>query len=126
MEEVATASPHENERDQILARVDALETVRVADALAVGARLAGIEATVEALGEVQPIGHTSVADSTGCIAFLPTVRGYRFVELTGPPPEVGSSLELADGEFVVVGRGRSPLPHDGRPCAYLEHAHGED
>ena len=93
--------------------------------VAVEMRLAGIEATVEALGQPEPIGLSSTADATGCVAFLPTVSGYRVVELPGPPPEVGSLLELAEGEFVVVGRGHSPLPRDDRPCAYLERAGGE-
>lgn len=65
-----------------------------------------------------------VSDAEGCVAFAPTAAGYRLVELPGKPPEVGSSIELegCDGALVVTRYGRSPLPLDNRPCAYLDRA----
>ena len=62
-----------------------------------------------------------VADVEGCVAFAPTTTGYRLVELPGRPPEIGSTVELdgCDGPLVVTRYGRSPLPFDSRPCAYL-------
>ena len=114
LEEIAASAPPVDERDEIRARLAALEAVRVADALALGARLSAIEEIVES--RELP---SSSAEATGCVAFLPIAGGYRVVELSGPLPEIGSSLELADGVFVVSGRGRSPLPLDERPCAYL-------
>ena len=65
-----------------------------------------------------------VSEADGCVAFAPTPSGYRLVELPGTPPEVGATLELecSDGPLVVTRYGRSPLPLDGRPCAYLDRA----
>lgn len=65
-----------------------------------------------------------LADAEGCVAFAPTASGYRLVELPGAPPELGATLELecSDGPLVVTRYGRSPLPLDGRPCAYLDRA----
>ena len=65
-----------------------------------------------------------VSEEEGCVAFAPTPEGYRLIEIPGPPPEIGSSVELdgCDGRLVVTRYGRSPLPLDGRPCAYLDRA----
>ncbi len=65
-----------------------------------------------------------VAEAEGCVAFAPTPAGYRLVELPGSPPEIGSTVELeeCDGPLVVTRYGRSPLPLDSRPCAYLDRA----
>ena len=63
-----------------------------------------------------------VSPLEGCVAFAPTADGYRLVEMPGAPPEVGAVVELVAGEglLVVTRYGRSPLPFDGRPCAYLD------
>jgi hypothetical protein len=63
-----------------------------------------------------------VSEAEGCVAFAPTPDGYRLVEIPGPPPEIGSEvmLEICEGALVVTRYGRSPLPLDGRPCAYLD------
>ena len=65
-----------------------------------------------------------LAEAEGCVAFAPTTAGYRLVELPGKPPELGSTIELegCEGALVVTRYGRSPLPLDGRPCAYLDRA----
>ena len=65
-----------------------------------------------------------VSEAEGCVAFAPTAAGYRLVELPGRPPELGSTVELevCDGPLVVTRYGRSPLPLDSRPCAYLDRA----
>ena len=65
-----------------------------------------------------------VSTAEGCVAFAPTPDGYRLVELPGPAPELGSTLELEESEglLVVTRYGRSPLPLDSRPCAYLDRA----
>ena len=62
-----------------------------------------------------------VSEAEGFVAFAPTAAGYRLVELPGRRPEIGSTLELdvCDGPLVVIRHGRSPLPFDRRPCAYL-------
>ena len=63
-----------------------------------------------------------VSEAEGCVAFAPTPDGYRLVEIPGPPPEIGSEivLEVCEGPLVVTRYGRSPLPLDVRPCAYLD------
>jgi hypothetical protein len=57
----------------------------------------------------------------GCVAFASTVAGYRLVELGGPAPDVGTTIDVPDvGELVVLRLGRSPLPGDQRTCVFLE------
>lgn len=65
-----------------------------------------------------------VSPLEGCVAFAPTADGYRLIELPGAPPEVGAVVELeaCQAPLVVTRYGRSPLPFDGRPCAYLDRA----
>ena len=65
-----------------------------------------------------------VTEAEGCVAFAPTAAGYRLVEIPGAPPEIGAMVEIAEceGVLVVSRYGRSPLPFDGRPCAYLDRA----
>jgi len=60
----------------------------------------------------------------GCVAFAPTDDGYRLIELQGERPEIGAivEVEVCEGPLVVTRYGRSPLPFDGRPCAYLDRA----
>jgi chromosome segregation ATPase len=71
-------------------------------------------------------GHGDVADqaveATEFLAFAPTREGYHLVACEGDPPPVGGRLQLpaCEGELVVTRIGRSPLPLDERPCAYLE------
>jgi hypothetical protein len=79
-------------------------------------------AVVEA--DVRMADQIPVSEAEGCVAFAPTATGYRLVELPGKPPEVGSTVELeaCDGPLVVTRYGRSPLPLDNRPCAYLDRA----
>ena len=47
---------------------------------------------------------------------------YRFVDRDGPPPAAHETLEVEGTFFVVTRVGTSPVPGDGRPCAYLEPA----
>lgn len=59
--------------------------------------------------------------SFGCVAFASTTGGYRLVQLGGPAPAVGSTIDVPDvGELVVLRLGRSPLPDDHRTCVFLE------
>jgi len=58
--------------------------------------------------------------AVGCLAFAPTTEGYRLVLLESLP-EPGETVVVPDvGERLVLRVGRSPLPGDGRPCAYVE------
>ena len=55
------------------------------------------------------------------LVFLRSGTGYALREVEGPPPHPGDELEPAPGErYVVVKVGASPLPRDGRPCAFAE------
>jgi hypothetical protein len=56
------------------------------------------------------------------LAFASTPRGYRLVVIDdGAAPDVGELIQLEElGELVVLRRGVSPLPHDERPCVFLE------
>lgn len=56
------------------------------------------------------------------LLFVPTPHGYRLVEREGEPPAAFAEVSLADFEdaFRVIKVARSPLPADGRLCAYLE------
>ena len=62
-------------------------------------------------------------EATSYVAFVPAGDAYRLVECDGPPPYLGQVVDIEGFEDVMlrVSRlGRSPLPFDGRPCAYLE------
>lgn len=53
------------------------------------------------------------------LLFLSKPSGYELREQDGDPPGVGSKVEW-DGETLRVTKiAPSPLPGDGRPCAYL-------
>ena len=97
------------------------------------------EAEVEAEAEAEPEPEPEIAEraparfplllsaapapepSFGCVAFASTTSGYRLVQLGGPAPEVGSTIDVPDvGELVVLRLGRSPLPDDHRTCVFLE------
>ena len=58
--------------------------------------------------------------SIACLAFAPTADGYRLVTLERLP-EPGETIAVPDvGERLVLRVGRSPIPGDGRMCAYVE------
>jgi hypothetical protein len=59
------------------------------------------------------------------LAFVPGVR-YALAEPEPPPLLPGSELEVDKETFLVVRIGRSPLPGDGRRCAYLARGRGPD
>jgi hypothetical protein len=63
-------------------------------------------------------------DAPGWLAFAPTPEGFRLLEVAGSTPEVGDAVDLPelDGSLVVTRVGRSPLPFDGRACAFLDRA----
>jgi hypothetical protein len=58
--------------------------------------------------------------SVACFAFTPTTRGYVLLPLP-EIPSAGDTIELPDvGERIVLRVGSSPLPLDGRVCAFVE------
>lgn len=57
------------------------------------------------------------------LLFISKPTGYELLEREGEPPAVGSEVELDEGagaHFIVSKIAPSPLPHDDRPCAYLQ------
>jgi hypothetical protein len=62
-----------------------------------------------------------MADGSGKhLLFIWKPNGYELREADGDAPAVGSSVEVDDREEQVVKVAPSPLPHDPRPCAYLQ------
>jgi chromosome segregation ATPase len=62
-------------------------------------------------------------EATSYVAFVPAGDAYRLVECEGAPPYLGQIVDIEgfeDAMLRVSRLGRSPLPFDGRPCAYLE------
>jgi chromosome segregation ATPase len=54
------------------------------------------------------------------LVFFQGSQGYELAELDGPPPAVGTQIELPALPAQTVARiGRSPLRGDSLPCAYL-------
>lgn len=57
------------------------------------------------------------------LLFVSKPSGYELLERDGEPPAPGAEVELEEGaRFTVAKLGPSPLPDDGRPCAYLQAA----
>jgi hypothetical protein len=57
------------------------------------------------------------------LLLVPTPQGYLFLEQGGAAPKVGQVIELPEvrsARFVVAKLTSSPLPQDGRVCAYLQ------
>ena len=62
-----------------------------------------------------------MADGAGKhLLFIWKPSGYELREADGYAPPVGSRVEVDDREEQVVKVAPSPLPHDSRPCAYLQ------
>ncbi len=63
-------------------------------------------------------------DAESHLLFVPGTTRYSMIERAGDPPPLGSEVAvfLGDGErrFLVSKLAGSPLPLDGRPCAYLQ------
>jgi O-antigen/teichoic acid export membrane protein len=61
------------------------------------------------------------AEETSFVAFAPTPDGYQLVECVGAPV-IGGIVDMPNHapRLVITKLGRSPLPLDQRPCAYLE------
>ena len=76
---------------------------------------------------VRPMVVPELGSPFGCVAFASTTAGYRLVQLGGPAPDVGSTIDVPDvGELVVLRLGPSPLPGDPRTCVFLEQPHRVD
>ncbi len=67
-------------------------------------------ATLQEASEPEPAFH---------LRLFPQPAGYALTESPGPPPRAGERVEVNDKRFCVARVGRSPLPDDARPCAFL-------
>jgi hypothetical protein len=56
------------------------------------------------------------------LVYAPVDGRYVLVERAGEPPQPGSTFELDDTTVIASRIGRSPLPHDPRPCVYVSSA----
>jgi hypothetical protein len=83
---------------------------------AVAAKAAEVERLEHALGQMNGSKRTTYL----VFAWAPT--GYAFHEGEGDPPPVGARVTVNGREHAVAKLARSPLPGDGRLCAYLEPA----
>ena len=54
------------------------------------------------------------------VLFVSTPNGYELHEREGDPPPAGSEVEEQSIRYVVTKVAASPLPGDGRRCAYLQ------
>ena len=83
-----------------------------------------LEAREEQLAEAEQRAADGRAPAGGAaarvagLAFVPGTR-YRLLELDDRSLAEGDTIELDDVEYAVVRIGPSPLPGDGRGCAYL-------
>jgi hypothetical protein len=53
------------------------------------------------------------------LLFVSKPTGYELREREGDPPEVGGEIQEEDGAMRVIKLAPSPLPGDGRRCAYV-------
>ena len=58
------------------------------------------------------------------LLFIWKATGYELREREGEPPSVGAVLDLEEGRQQVNRLAPSPIPGDGRRCAYLQPAPG--
>jgi hypothetical protein len=126
----------------LLALVTGLITVRrrAGHRVRRGAELEALVAEVEGPKRIPTVAQTATVDTPSAarrepalerprdahLLFVPKGDGYKLLERSGHPPPVRGELdgrELGvEGRFLVSKIGSSPLPEDGRPCAYLERA----
>jgi hypothetical protein len=66
-----------------------------------------------------PLEESSEPEPAFHLQLVPQSAGYVLSEIPGPPPEAGERLEVDRKRFSVARVGRSPLPDDPRPCAFL-------
>jgi hypothetical protein len=85
-------------------------------------RVAVLERELAEAGKA--LAASAVEPATEHVVLVRSAGGYELVDAPGPPPRVGARVSVADRveAFVVLKVGRSPLPGDRRPCAFVEAA----
>jgi hypothetical protein len=61
-------------------------------------------------------------NDVGYLLFVWKPSGYELREETGEPPALGSEVEADNTKLRVTKIAPSPLPNDGRLCAYVQAA----
>jgi hypothetical protein len=74
----------------------------------------------EAEAELDPLSARPADAHSGHVLFVWSPSGYALLGRAGVPPPVGSEVGVSGGLRVVTKIGPSPLPGDGRPCAFLD------
>jgi len=69
--------------------------------------------------ENRPMSYEENGPPPRHLLFVWRPSGYELVEREGEPPAVGQSIDFDGRAQRVTKVGPSPLPGDGRPCAYL-------
>jgi hypothetical protein len=62
----------------------------------------------------------SIARAVSYLLFVWSPTGYELRERDGDPPALGDEVEEDGKRMRVTKLGPSPLPHDDRPCAYVQ------
>ena len=125
--EFAKAAPEPTEADPEVAEPEPTETApelaEAAPEFAESVPVALFDDLRDALlADVSSVDEAQVEQlpSVACLAFAPTTDGYRLVGLESLPGP-GDTIDVPDvGERLVLRVGRSPIPGDPRPCAYVE------
>jgi hypothetical protein len=100
--------------DDVRARLDAWLGDAEGRLDALDARLSSAPATPTV------VSPPSTTPNDGHVLFVPSPEGYAFVERDGAAPAPGDTLHLEEGRYAVTKVVDSPMPDDGRPCAYLQ------
>jgi len=93
-------------------------------AQATAAKAAEVEELEHAVATANGTNVTNVTNGTHApavthLVFVWTPHGYGLDVADGPAPAVGARVSVGGVDRVVAKLGRSPLPGDGRRCAYL-------
>lgn len=119
---LAAADQRLAEAEHELAALRERERRRRAQARRLVERVRGLNERLAELQRAADRPATRVAP-TAHLVLVQLPGRYELVEREGPPPETSSPLELpelGEGVWLVAGSGRSPLPHDDRPCVLAQ------
>ena len=69
---------------------------------------------------VGPAAQANPSTATTHLLFVWAPGGWRLEQRDGDAPEVGDTVDAEGTRLIVTGIGKSPLPGDGRRCAYTQ------
>ncbi len=88
--------------------------------------LSMVEREQQALAQREASVETEIVDTSPVYVALAPGGRYRLLELDDGPPVIGAVILIDEGVYRIVRIGSSPLPGDGRRCAFLEQESGSD